>query len=94
MFNPPHLKFKKLKKGTFRNKELNINSSSLKFGDYGLQFLHKGFLDYSQIESARKIIAKQIKGVGKLWINAKPNTPRTAKPLEFRMGKGKGAVSK
>lgn len=66
MFNPPHLKFKKLKKGTFRNKELNINSSSLKFGDYGLQFLHKGFLDYSQIESARKIIAKQIKGVGKL----------------------------
>jgi ribosomal protein L16/L10AE len=66
MFNPPILKFKKLKKGTFKNKESNINSSSLKFGNCGLQFLYKGFITYSQIESARKIIAKNIKGVGKL----------------------------
>ncbi len=93
MFNPPILKFKKLKKGNFRNKELNKKSSQLQFGEYGLQFLHKGFLTPSQIEATRKIIAKNIKGIGKLWINRKPNIPRTRKPLEFRMGKGKGSVS-
>ena len=66
MFNPPILKFKRLNKGTFRNKEFNKNSSRLQFGEYGLQLLHKGNLNYSQIEAARKIIAKNIKGVGKL----------------------------
>lgn len=93
MFNPPILKFKKLKKGTFKNKEFNLNSTSLKFGDYGLKLLHKGTLTYPQIEAARRIIAKNIKGVGKLWIRGLPKTPKTSKPLEFRMGKGKGNVT-
>lgn len=93
MFNPPILKYKKLRKGTYQNKEFNKKSSCLQFGDYGLQFLHKGHLTPSQIEATRRIIAKNIKGIGKLWINRKPNIPKTAKPLEFRMGKGKGAVS-
>jgi len=64
MFNP--LKFKKLKKGVFQNKELNKKASTLQFGEYGLQFLHKGFITPSQIEATRKIIAKNIKGIGKL----------------------------
>ena len=92
MFNPPILKYKKLKKGVFRNKELNKNSCTLQFGEYGLQFLHKGFLTPAQIEATRRILAKNIKGVGKLWVNRKPNIPRTKKPLEFRMGKGKGNI--
>jgi ribosomal protein L16/L10AE len=66
MFNPPILKYKKLKKGVFRNKELNKNSCTLQFGEYGLQFLHKGFLTPAQIEATRRILAKNIKGVGKL----------------------------
>lgn len=93
MFNPPILKFKKLKKGTFKNKEFNLNTTSLKFGDFGLKTLYKGTITYPQIESARRIIAKNIKGIGKLWIRGLPKTPKTLKPLEFRMGKGKGNIN-
>lgn len=93
MFNPPNLKFKKIKKGKFKNKELSVNATGLCFGVCGIQLLHKGTLKFSQIEAARRVISKNIKGVGKLWVCGLPNNPRTSKPSEFRMGKGKGAVS-
>lgn len=94
MFNPPNIKYKKIKKGVFKNKESNLNSTQLLHGVCGIQLLHKGVLTFSQIEAARRIIAKSIKGVGKLWIRNLPNIPKTAKPLEFRMGKGKGNIDK
>ena len=66
MFNPPNLKFKKIKKGKFKNKELSVNATGLCFGVCGIQLLHKGTLKFSQIEAARRVISKNIKGVGKL----------------------------
>lgn len=93
MFNPPSLKFRKIKKGKFKNKELSAKAAGLSFGVCGIQLLHKGTLTFPQIEAARRVIAKNIKGIGKLWVCGLPDLPRTAKPSEFRMGKGKGAVS-
>jgi ribosomal protein L16/L10AE len=56
----------KLQKGNFRNKELSINNSSVIFGDLGIKLYQKGILRFSQINAAKKILAKALKGIGKL----------------------------
>ena len=56
----------KLQKGTFRNKELSIKNSSVVFGDVGIKLYQKGILTFSQINAAKKILAKALKGIGKL----------------------------
>ena len=83
---------KKLQKGIFRNKESNANASKIFFGEYAIQSCTKGILSYNQMDAVRKIINKNIKGVGKLWVRFWPTVSRTKKPLEMRMGKGKGNV--
>lgn len=60
------LQKKKLQKKKFRNKEFNIFNSKLVYGLYGIQLYTKGLLTYNQIEASRKIIAKAIKGIGRL----------------------------
>ena len=60
------------------------------FGDYGLQALEAGWVTARQIEAARIAIARHIKRGGKIWIRLFPDKPVTKKPLETRMGKGKG----
>ncbi|HQL42052.1 MAG TPA: 50S ribosomal protein L16, partial [Candidatus Omnitrophota bacterium] len=64
--------------------------SMLAFGEYGLKALDNGLLRSNHIEAARVLIARKMKGSGKLWINVFPAKPVTKKPAETRQGKGKG----
>lgn len=62
------------------------------FGRYGIQALDRGWLTAVQIEAARVAITRHIKRHGKVWIRCFPHKPISKKPLEVRMGKGKGAT--
>ena len=85
------LKFKKLNKGIFQNRNKDkVNKNILVFGKYGLQTKQKGSLTFKQIEAVRKKLAKNIKGVGVLWVLRFPDQPKTKRSAESRMGKGKG----
>lgn len=91
---PRRSKFKKQQKGKSFNR---INSTStdlyaLKFGSVGLKALTGGRLTSKQIESVRQAISKIIKKQGRLKTNVFPDTPISKKPIEVRMGKGKGGV--
>ncbi|MGX7589375.1 50S ribosomal protein L16 [Candidatus Vidania fulgoroideorum] len=85
-------KFKKIRKG--RNKGFAFSSFKLNYLRYGLKSLGRGFLTFNQIESARKVLAKITKKNGKIIIRVFPNIPRTHKPIEVRMGNGKGDIEK
>lgn len=93
MFTPKNSKFKKQQKGSFFNRINSLNSSDqLSFGSIGLKAMSFSRLSSKQIETIKKTINKQIKKTGRLIIHAFPNTPISQKPLEIRMGKGKGNV--
>lgn len=77
-----------------RNRGKSFKGASLAFGDFGLKALEHGRIDSKQIESARIAMTRHIKRAGKVWIRVFPDKPLTAKPLEVRMGKGKGSVEK
>ena len=62
------------------------------FGDFGIQALEPGWITNRQIEAARIAIARTVKRGGKLWIRIFPDKPITQKPIEVRMGNGKGNV--
>lgn len=62
------------------------------FGSYALKSLENGRLSGAQLEAARRVLSKKIKKIGKLWIRVFPFVPVSEKPLEVRMGKGKGYV--
>ncbi len=66
--------------------------SSVSFGEFGLKSTSRGRLTARQIEAARRAITRHVKRGGKLWIRVFPDKPITKKPLEVRMGKGKGSV--
>jgi large subunit ribosomal protein L16 len=66
--------------------------NTLAFGEYGLQALGRGWITNIQIEACRVSINRNLKRKGKLWIRIFPDKPYTKKPLEVRMGKGKGGV--
>lgn len=87
---PKKLKFKKVRKGTIS--KLNFKVNKLNFGLIGLKSIESGTISAKQIESARQAIMRRIKRSGKLWIRIYPNNPITNKPVEVRMGKGKGSV--
>lgn len=89
MMQPKKTKFKKMQKG--RNKG-TIISEQINFGHFGLKAITRGMLTARQIESARRAMARSIKRQGKIWIRIFPDKPITKKPLEVRMGKGKGNV--
>ena len=91
MINPLPRKFKKVNKKLIRQTYEN-KSNKLKFGTHGIQALAKGFLTVKQIEAVRRTITSKLKRKVKVWIRAYPDYPRTAKPKEVRMGRGKGAV--
>lgn len=93
MLIPKKSKFKKQQKGKFFNRINSINSSDqLYFGSIGLKSLSFSRLTSKQIETLRKSISKLVKKTGRLIIHAFPNIPISQKPLEIRMGKGKGNV--
>jgi large subunit ribosomal protein L16 len=90
MLQPKRTKFRKMHKG--RNRGLAQSGNSVSFGEYGLKAIGRGRLTARQIEAARRTISRHVKRGGKLWIRVFPDKPVSKKPLEVRMGKGKGAV--
>jgi len=86
---PKKTKFRKIHKG--RNRGLSIGSN-ISFGIFGLKAITRGRLTASQIESARRAMNRSVKRQGKIWVRIFPDKPITKKPLEVRMGKGKGNV--
>ncbi|HRG94893.1 MAG TPA: 50S ribosomal protein L16 [Polyangiaceae bacterium] len=90
MLSPKRTKFRKMQKGS--NRGLAQRGSDVSFGDYGMQAIDPGRITARQIEAARMAITRHVKRTGKLWIRVFPHRPVTAKPLEVRMGGGKGGV--
>ena len=88
---PKRSKYKKVRKGTLP--KLEYRSTKLRFGTIGLKSAESGTLTAKQIEAARQAITRKINRKGKLWIRVFPYLPVTLKPIEVRMGKGKGAVN-
>ena len=89
MLMPSKVKYRKQQRG--RMGGMALRGSELSFGEFGLQALEPGWLTARQIEAGRVAIQRHVKRGGKLWIRVFPDKPITKKPLETRMGKGKGA---
>ena len=90
MLQPKRTKFRKQHKG--RNRGLAQAGNRVNFGEYGIKAVSRGRLSARQIEAARRTITRKVKRGGKLWIRVFPDKPVSKKPLEVRMGKGKGNV--
>ena len=90
MLSPKRTKFRKKMRG--KNRGLAWRGSDVSFGDYGLQAVTACWLTARQIEAGRMAIQRAAKRQGQLFIRVFPDKPVTKKPLEVRMGSGKGAV--
>ncbi len=90
MLQPKRTKFRKQQKG--RNRGLAQSGNKVSFGEFGLKAVGRGKITARQIEAARRAMTRHVKRVGKIWIRMFPDVPVTKKPLEVRMGKGKGNV--
>lgn len=90
MLQPKRTKYRKQHK--MNPKGNAIKGSTIAFGSYGLKAITGGRLTSRQIESARIAMTRYMKREGKVWIRVFPDKPITSKPLEVRMGKGKGAL--
>lgn len=88
MLQPKRTKYRKQQKG--RNRGLATRGAKVSFGDFGLKALTRGRLTSRQIEAARRALTRHIKRGGRVWIRVFPDKPVSKKPLEVRMGKGKG----
>ena len=90
MLSPKRTKYRKQQKG--RNRGLAQRGNRVNFGSFGLKSLGTGRITNRQIEAARIAMTRYMKREGKVWIRIFPDKPITSKPLEVRMGKGKGAL--
>lgn len=90
MLQPKRTKYRKVQKG--RNEGLSWSGAAVSFGEFGLKATTRGQLTARQIEAARRTISRYVKRGGKLWIRVFPDKPITKKPIEVRMGNGKGNV--
>src|SRR5579871_6787236 len=90
MLVPKRTKYRKSQKGN--NRGTARRGSDVAFGDFAMQAVEPGRVTARQIEAARMAITRHVKRAGKLWIRVFPDMPVTKKPLEVRMGGGKGAV--
>ena len=90
MLQPKRTKFRKVHKS--RNRGLAFVANQVSFGEFGLKATQHGMLTARQIESARRAISRHVKRGGKLFIRVFPDKPITKKPIEVRMGSGKGGV--
>lgn len=88
MLMPKKVKFRKQHRG--RRAGRAKAGEYIAFGDFGLQALEPGWVTARQIEAGRIAITRHVKRGGKMWIRIFPDKPYTKKPLETRMGKGKG----
>ncbi|MDP1555963.1 MAG: 50S ribosomal protein L16 [Hyphomonas sp.] len=92
MRQPKRTKFRKAFKGRISGQAKG--GTSLAFGEFGLKALEPERVTARQIEATRRAITREMKRQGKVWIRVFPDVPVTAKPIEVRMGKGKGAVDR
>ncbi len=90
MLMPKRTKYRKMMKG--RNRGYATNGANLALGDFGLKAVEAGRINSRQIEAARQAYTRHMKRQAKAWIRVFPDKPFTKKPLETRMGKGKGGV--
>ena len=88
MLQPKKTKFRKAHKG--RIKGLATSGAALAFGEYGLKATEPERLTARQIEAARRALTRHMKRAGRVWIRVFPDVPVSKKPIEIRMGKGKG----
>ena len=89
MFQPKRTKYRKQQKGKLRG--FATSGARVSFGEYGLKAITRGRITARQIEAARRAMTRHIKRGGKVWIRIFPDVPITKKPVEVRMGKGKGS---
>ena len=85
---PKRVKYRKQQRGSRAGKA--TSGTELAFGGYGLKSLDRGWVTNVQIEACRVVIMRHMKRRGKVWIRIFPDKPVTKKPIETRMGKGKG----
>lgn len=90
MLQPKRTKFRKQQKG--RNRGLATRGVAVCFGEFGLKAVEPAKVTARQIEAARRAVTRCVKRGGKIWIRLFPDKPITEKPLEVRMGSGKGNV--
>lgn len=90
MLQPKKMKFRKAHKGRIHGNAKG--GSTLAFGEYGLKAMAPERITARQIEAARRAITRHMKRQGKVWIRVFPDVPISKKPLEVRMGSGKGSV--
>jgi len=90
MLQPKRTKYRKMMKGRLRG--VATRGHKVSFGEYGLKSVEHGLITSRQIESARRALTRFIKRGGRVWIRIFPDKPVTKKPLEVRMGSGKGNV--
>lgn len=89
MLMPKRVKYRKAQRGRMAGKA--YKGSRVSFGDYGLKALEPHWITSRQIEACRVALSRKMKRDGKVWIRIFPDKPVSKKPLETRMGKGKGA---
>ena len=89
MLQPTRTKFRKAHKGRIRG--LATSGATLAFGQYGLKAVEPERITARQIEAARRALTRHMKRSGRVWIRVYPDVPVSKKPLEVRMGSGKGA---
>ena len=90
MLQPTRMKYRKQHKG--RNTGIATRGNAVSFGDFGLKAVGRGRLTVRQIEAARRAMTRHIKRGGRIWIRVFPDKPITEKPIQVRMGGGKGSV--
>lgn len=87
---PKRTKYRKQQRGSWKGNAQSGNS--IAFGEYGLKALDRAWITNIQIEACRVAINREMKRKGRLWLRIYPDKPISKKPLETRMGKGKGAT--
>jgi len=85
---PKRVKHRKVQRGSRKGKAKS--GANLSFGEYGIKAMGRGWIKSTQIEACRVAINRRMKRRGRLWIRIFPDKPITQKPIEVRMGKGKG----
>ncbi|MEE9454285.1 MAG: 50S ribosomal protein L16 [Paracoccaceae bacterium] len=92
MLQPKRTKFRKQFKGRIHG--LAKGGSDITFGQYALKAIEPDRINARQIEAARRAMTRHMKRQGRVWIRIFPDVPVTAKPIEVRMGKGKGSIDR
>jgi len=90
MMQPKRTKYRKMHKGNLAG--VAIRGSTVAFGDFGLKATGRARMTAREIEAARRAMTRYVKRGGQIWIRVFPDVPITQKPLEVRMGSGKGNV--